>query len=203
MIVEGQLIEDRTPASPPPATDVVFARVPRQLPWFDIVLIGTLGSVLAEFLWHRYHIPGWILLAAVAGVVTVLGAIRRYRRDQYDRLRQRIEPLLALVGRHVPEIRRIVLQTSTGRLVGVELAHPSHWPPTSPRWDEAPIQLRAEGHWFQEGVLLRAETITVIGNQGDDLAHPIRARAFQTLPVALGSITLLLLAVAAVEILGQ
>lgn len=193
VVVTGRLIEDRTPASPPPAPGAVFAPVPRQLPWFDLlglllILSSLVSLLLPWFGWFSLLVPLALLLIPVL----LLGLIRRFRPATWQRLRER---LASAVGRLLPEIRRIIVQTADGRLVGIELAHPSRWPPTRSWPVDEPLRVRCEGAWVEPDRLLRAERITVVDERGGPLNRPIRARSWQTFPTAVGLITLVLLLV--------
>ncbi len=197
VVVSGILIEDRTPAAPVPAPGAKFARVPRQVPWFDALSLGTALAGLGGYLWLDRDWPGWAVILVLVAPVVVLGLVRRLRPDLWQQIRGRLRPALEFFGRRVPEIRRIVVQSDLGALVGVEIAHPNRWPPERafPAVTEtAPLRLRCDGDWIQPERLLRAVRISVVDEQGSPIAPPVRAGALQTFSMALGLVTLMILA---------
>lgn len=199
VVLIGRLIEDRTPAATPPAAGTTFARVPRQVPWLDlffvILIVGTTVSLLQRW----FGFPVWLEFAVVLLILLVplmiLGFLRRFQPERFQRLRDRLIPI---VGRRVPEIRRIVVQGEGGDLIGVELAHPSRWPPTRAWPADGGLRIRCEGAWVELDRLFRAEKLTVVDDQGVSAGQPARARAWQTFSLALGVIALLMLAIALV-----
>lgn len=196
VVITGYLLEDRAPGEPPPAPGLRYAPVPLQVPWFYVLCAVVALGYFTHLLWIVLAWPGWAVALLVAALLVVLVVLPRWQPTWRTALHARLGPLRQRLGLGLPWIRRIVVQTDGGQLVGVELAHPQRWPPERqwpPSSPTSPLRLRCEGSWAREGVLLRAERIVVIDERGEPCAPPLRATAWQTFPVAFGTLALLTL----------
>jgi hypothetical protein len=176
------------------------------VPWFYLLCAVVVLSYFIHLLWIVLAWPGWAVALVVAALLAALIVLPRWQAARGATAHTRLGHLRQRLRAGLPWIRRIVIQTDSGQLVGVELAHPQRWPPER-QWPPAsptsPLRLRCEGSWAQEGVLLRAERIVVIDERGEPCAPPLRATAWQTFPLAFGTMALLTLLILLLRELGR
>lgn len=204
-VLEGTLVEDRTPArnraQPLSVREQAlfawmarqgaeYAALPRGMPWLDVVGSVMVSGSLATIAWLQLNWPGQAALALLLAPLAFLGIARQFAPQTWERWLQWYQV------HRIPRTRRIVIASRDGtQPIGVEIDHPDSW-----NLPAGGGTVRCYGRWLESARLFRADRLVFVDDQWQRAIGPTtRSSGYQTFAFALGTAGLVLVVMALVE----